>query len=79
VRLDRARIDAVDAVWTTATAARGADLLNLDPILCPGGVSDDTVRSDGAHYNSDGANRVAPLVADAVRTVVAEQAVAAVN
>jgi lysophospholipase L1-like esterase len=77
VRLDRARIDAVDAVWATATAARGADLLDLDPVLCPGGESDATVRPDGAHYGTDGANRVAPRVADEIRSVYAEQALAA--
>ena len=77
VRLDRARLDAVDAVWATATAARGADLLDLDPMLCPGGQSDTSIRPDGAHYSTDGANRVSLRVAEEIRTVAAEQALVA--
>ena len=36
-----------------------------------GGTSDDAIRADGAHYSNDGANRVAPLVADEVRKAAA--------
>jgi hypothetical protein len=76
-RLDRSRIAAVDAVWERAAASRDLKLLNLDATLCPGGRSDASIRADGAHYTGDGANRVAPIVANAIRSVVAGRTAAA--
>jgi peptidoglycan/LPS O-acetylase OafA/YrhL len=70
-RLDPTRLRAVEAVWRRAAVARGAHLLDLDHVLCPHGVSDESIRPDGAHFSSEGANRVAPLVARAVRDAVA--------
>jgi hypothetical protein len=40
-------------------------------LLCPGGVADAAVRPDGAHFDGAGADRVAPVVARAVRQAVA--------
>ena len=34
------------------------------------GQSDSGIRPDGAHFDGPGANRVAPLVADAVRSAI---------
>ena len=76
IRLDAARINAVAAVWQRVARARGIRLLNLDPTLCPGGVSDGSIRPDGAHYSNDGANRVAPIVAKAARAAAATQTLA---
>ena len=76
IRLDAARINAVAAVWEHVARARGIGLLDLDPTLCPSGVSDGSIRPDGAHYSNDGANRTAPIVAKAVRAAAATQAFA---
>ena len=66
-RLDAKRIAAVDSVWSGAARGPGRKLLDLNPVLCPGARSDPTIRPDGAHYGDEGANRVATLVAAAVR------------
>ena len=76
-RLDPTRIAAVDAAWAAAARARNIHLLNLDPMLCPGGTSDSSIRPDGAHYSNAGANRAAPIVAKAVRSAVAARTLAA--
>jgi peptidoglycan/LPS O-acetylase OafA/YrhL len=72
-RLDKKRMQAVDAVWKRAASTHGAQLVDLDHILCPGGVSDDSIRPDSAHFTGTGADRVAPIVARAVRTAVADK------
>ena len=66
-RLDAKRIAAVDSVWSRAARGPGRKLLDLNPVLCPGARSDPTIRPDGADYGDEGANRVATLVAAAVR------------
>ena len=66
-RFDAKRIAAVDSVWSRAARRPGRKLLDLNPVLCPGARSDPTIRPDGAHYGDEGANRVATLVAAAVR------------
>jgi peptidoglycan/LPS O-acetylase OafA/YrhL len=69
-RLDVSRVAAVDAAWQTVVKSHRARLLDLDRVLCPGGQSDAGIRPDGAHFDGAGANRVAPLVADAIRLAV---------
>jgi peptidoglycan/LPS O-acetylase OafA/YrhL len=76
-RLDAPRVRAVHAVWAGVAAARGFSLFDLDQTLCPGGTSDDSIRADGAHYSNDGANRVAPILADEVRKAAAARAAVA--
>jgi dienelactone hydrolase len=66
-RFDPARIAAVEDVWATVARARGDQLLDLSPVLCPRGVSDALIRPDGAHYGDAGSDRIAALVATAVR------------
>jgi hypothetical protein len=73
LRLDKTRMAAIDAVWTKAAKDHGAKLLDLDPVLCPRGVSDESIRPDGAHYSGTGADQVAPHVARAVRAALTEQ------
>ncbi|HXY91615.1 MAG TPA: acyltransferase family protein [Acidimicrobiia bacterium] len=75
-RLDAQRVGAVRTAWDRAARAEGFRLYNLDHTLCPGGRSDDSIRADGAHYTNDGANRVAPIVADAVRAAARRALVA---
>ena len=70
-RRDTVRLRAIDAAWTGAARQHGARLLNLDSVLCPGGVADAAVRPDGAHFDGAGADVVAPAVARAVRQAVA--------
>jgi lysophospholipase L1-like esterase len=72
-RMDKNRLRAIDTAWQRAAAAHGATVLDLDHVLCPGGVSNDAVRIDGAHFNGPGADKVAPIVARAVREAVAAQ------
>ena len=69
-RLDATRVAAVDAAWSQVVKAHRARLLDLDRVLCPDGQSDSGIRPDGAHFDGPGANRVAPLVADAVRSAI---------
>ena len=66
-RLDATRIAAVDGVWSGVARTHGDDLLDLNPVLCPRGRSDASIRPDGAHYDDRGADRIAVLVADAIR------------
>ncbi len=70
-RRDTTRLRAIDAAWTGAAHQHGARVLNLDSVLCPGGVADATLRPDGAHFDGAGADVVAPAVARAVRQAVA--------
>jgi peptidoglycan/LPS O-acetylase OafA/YrhL len=72
-RMDKTRLRAIDAAWTRAATSHGATVLDLDPVLCPGGVSNDSIRVDGAHFSGAGADRVSPIVARAVRQAVAAQ------
>ncbi len=67
-RLDPSRVAAVDDVWQRVAHAHGFTLLNLDATLCPGGRSDASIRPDGAHFDDNGSNVVAAVVAKAVRT-----------
>jgi peptidoglycan/LPS O-acetylase OafA/YrhL/lysophospholipase L1-like esterase len=76
-RLDKTLMAAVDAVWTKAAKEHGAKLLNLDPVLCPKGVSNESIRPDGAHFSGTGADQVAPRVARAAREALAAQRAAA--
>jgi hypothetical protein len=69
-RRDAIRLAAIDTAWTKAARAHGARVLDLDSLLCPGGVADAAVRPDGAHFDGAGADRVAPVVARAVRKAV---------
>jgi hypothetical protein len=73
-RLDPSRVAAVDGVWQRVAHAQGFTLLNLDATLCPGGRSDPSIRPDGAHFDDNGSNVVAAVVAKAVRAAVAERA-----
>jgi peptidoglycan/LPS O-acetylase OafA/YrhL len=73
-RLDATRIAGVESAWQTAARARGTELLDLGGTLCPGGRSDASLRPDGAHYDGAGADRVAAIVARAVRDVAAARA-----
>lgn len=72
-RLDATRIAAVGVAWQRAARTHGAQLLDLDATLCPGGSSDRSLRPDGAHYDDQGADRVAPIVARDVRAAAAAQ------
>jgi lysophospholipase L1-like esterase len=75
-RLDATRVAAVHTAWTRAARAHGFELYDLGRTLCPGGRSDDEIRADGAHYSNDGANRIAPIVARAIRSAANARAVA---
>jgi lysophospholipase L1-like esterase len=70
-RLDHARLGAIDAVWRRASVAHHARVLDLNRVLCPRGVSNASIRPDGAHFSGSGADRVAPIVARAVQGAVA--------
>ena len=71
-RRDPARLTAIENAWARAARQHGARLLDLDSVLCPGGVADAAVRPDGAHFDGAGADVVAPVVARAVRQAVAD-------
>ena len=73
-RLDPARAAAVHGVWVEQAASHGATMVDLDHLLCPNGASDPSIRPDGAHFFTAGADRTAPLVVDAVRRAIATQA-----
>ena len=73
-RRDVARLAAIDTAWTQAARRHGARVLDLDSVLCPGGIADAAVTPDGAHFDGAGADRVAPAVARAVRQAVAAPA-----
>jgi len=70
-RRDAVRLAAIDTAWTHAARRHGARMLDLDSVLCPGGIADAAVRPDGAHFDGAGADRVAPAVARAVRQAIA--------
>jgi lysophospholipase L1-like esterase len=70
-RLDPVRVHAVTAAWQSAARASRLQLLDLDAITCPGGVSDPAIRADGVHFSTAGADRVAPIVDAAVRAAFA--------
>jgi hypothetical protein len=70
-RFDPARVAAVHRVWVDEAAAHGATLENLNSLLCPGGTSDPSIRPDGAHFATAGADRTAPIVVAAVRDAIA--------
>jgi len=70
-RRDAVRLAAIDTAWTEAARRHGARMLNLDSVLCPRGIADAAVRPDGAHFDGAGADRVAPVVARAVRQAIA--------
>jgi peptidoglycan/LPS O-acetylase OafA/YrhL len=75
-RLDASRVGAVRTAWERAAGAHGFELIGLGRTLCPGGQSDDTIRADGAHYSNDGANRVASVLARAIRAAANARAAA---
>jgi peptidoglycan/LPS O-acetylase OafA/YrhL len=70
-RRDAVRLAAIDTAWTEAARRHGARMLDLDSVLCPRGIADAAVRPDGAHFDGAGADRVAPVVARAVRQAIA--------
>ena len=53
LRGDRRRVD-------EAARQHGARVLDLDSVLCPGGVADASGRPDGAHFDGAGADVVRP-------------------
>ena len=59
-RLDATRVAAVHQVWADEAQAHGASLAPLDGLLCPGGTSDPSIRPNGAHFGTAGADRAAP-------------------
>ena len=71
VRLDPARVQAVVAAWQSAAHATGLRLLDLDAVICPGGVADPAIRADGVHFTAAGADRLAPEITAALRKAVA--------
>ncbi len=68
--LDPTRVQAVAAAWQAAAGGTRVRLLDLDAVLCPGGVADPAIRADGTHFTVAGADRVAPTVATALRRAV---------
>ena len=70
--LDPARVQAVAGAWQAAARGTGVRLLDLDAVMCPGGVADPAIRADGVHFTVAGADRVAPTVATALRRAVRE-------
>ena len=60
-------------VWVEQAASHGATMADLDHLLCPNGASDPSIRPDGAHFFTAGADRTAPLVVDAVRRAITAQ------
>jgi peptidoglycan/LPS O-acetylase OafA/YrhL len=69
-RLDPARAAAVHRIWVEQAASHGATMADLDHVLCPNGTSDASIRPDGAHFFTAGADRMAPLVIDSVRAAM---------
>jgi lysophospholipase L1-like esterase len=69
-KLDPARVQAVAAAWQAAARTSALHLLDLDDVVCPGGVADPTIRADGVHFTVAGADRLAPTVAAALRRAV---------
>jgi lysophospholipase L1-like esterase len=69
--MDAARVAAVDRAWQRVARERGVTVLDLNAKLCPGGVTDPTIRPDGAHFDGSGADAIAPLVANAVHKAIA--------
>ena len=79
-RMDPVRVGAVQAAWARAARGHGATLLDLDAELCPNGVADPAYRPDGAHFDGEGANKIAPVVGKAVEQALdRRQAAAAVT
>jgi peptidoglycan/LPS O-acetylase OafA/YrhL len=70
-RLDSTRVNAVHHIWTDEADAHAVTMADLDDLLCPGGQSDSSIRVDGAHFGTAGADRAAPLVVDAARNAIA--------
>ena len=73
-RLDATRVGAVHRVWVDAARTHAATLNDLGALLCPGGESDSSIRPDGAHFGTAGADRTAPEVVAAVRRAIATRA-----
>jgi lysophospholipase L1-like esterase len=72
-KLDPGRARAVAAAWVAAARASRLHLLHLldlDDVVCPGGVADPVLRADGVHFTVAGADRLAPTVAAALRRAV---------
>jgi lysophospholipase L1-like esterase len=69
-RLDPARVQAVTGAWESAARTSHLELLDLDAIICPGGVADPAIRADGVHFTVAGADRLAPIVTAALRRAV---------
>jgi peptidoglycan/LPS O-acetylase OafA/YrhL len=70
-RLDATRVGAVHRVWMDQAEVHGVVVANLDSLLCPNGASDSSIRPDGAHFYTAGADRTAPLVMAVVRAAIA--------
>jgi hypothetical protein len=70
-RLDKARIAVLNRGWVAAARATDAHVLDLDPMLCPGGTADGEIREDGIHFGIDTATGVAEAVARPLRRLVA--------
>jgi lysophospholipase L1-like esterase len=69
-RLDPARAAAVAAVWQAAARTSHLRLLDLDAVICPGGVADPAIRADGVHFTVAGADRLAPTITAALQRAV---------
>jgi hypothetical protein len=77
-RFDPRRVGAVHRVWVDEAAAHGASFVDLDGMLCPNGSSDASIRPDGAHFGTEGADRTAPVVMSAVHDAIAASRAASV-
>jgi hypothetical protein len=77
-RLDPVRVGAVHRVWMNQAAMHGVVLADLDSLLCPNGNSDSSIRPDGAHFYTAGADATAPVVMDFVRDAIAASGSASV-
>jgi hypothetical protein len=77
-RSDPGRVGAVHRVWIDEAAAHGASFADLDGMLCPSGSSDASIRPDGAHFGTAGADRTAPVVMSAVHDAIAASRAASV-
>jgi lysophospholipase L1-like esterase len=69
-KLDPARSQAVAKAWEAAARESGVRLLDLDDVVCPGGVADPVIRADGVHFTVAGADQLAPRVAVALHRAV---------
>ena len=71
-KLDPARARAVAAAWENAARASRVHVhvLDLEDVICPGGVADPAIRADGVHFTVAGADRLAPTVAAALHRAV---------